>query len=90
MLEVGKTYVYHVSTRRILTISTLLMLCSQRTTRKFRYGVLSKQSRGFSKGQEVRANVGHPFVVGHLQGSVDIVGNGGGEKQLTFQLVYFV
>jgi hypothetical protein len=90
MLEAGKTYVYHVSTRRILTLSTLLTLCSQRTMRKFQYGVLSKQRRGFSKGQEVRANVEHPFVVGHLQGSVDLIGNGYGEKQLTFQLVHFV
>jgi hypothetical protein len=51
-------------------LSTLLTLCSQRTTRKIQYGVLSKKSRGFPKGQEVRANVEHPFVVGHLQGSV--------------------
>ncbi len=71
MLEVGKTYVYHVSTRT-LTLSTLLTLRSQRTTQKFQCGVLSKQSRGFSKGQEVRANVERPFVVGHLQGSVGL------------------
>jgi hypothetical protein len=51
-------------------LSTLHTLCSQRTTRKFQYGVLSKQSRGLSKGQEVRASVEHPFVVGHLHGSV--------------------
>ena len=80
MLEVGKTYVYHVSTRRILTISTLLTLCSQRTARKFQYGVLSKQSRDYSKGQEVRANFEHPFVVGHLQGKVYLVGTEVGES----------
>ena len=74
----------------IQTLSTLLTLCSQRTTRKFQYGVLSRQSRGFSKSQEVRANVEHPFVVGHLRGSVDLVGNESGEKQLTIQLVHFV
>jgi hypothetical protein len=50
-------------------LSTLQTLCSQRTTRKFQYGVLSN---GFSKGQEVRANVEHPFVVGRLQGSVGL------------------
>jgi hypothetical protein len=55
-------------------LSTLQMLCSQRTTRKFHYGVLSN---GFSKGQEVRANVEHPFqpgpfVVGRLRGSVGL------------------
>ncbi len=43
--------------------------------RKFQYDGLSKRSRGFSKGQEVRANVEHPFVAGHLQGSVGL-GNG--------------
>ena len=53
-------------------LSTLLTLCSQRTRWKFQYGVLSKQSRGFSKGQEVRANVEHPIVVGHLQDSVGL------------------
>ena len=72
MLEVGKTYVCHVSIRKTLTLSTLLTLCPQRTTRKFQYGVLSKRSRGFSKGQEVRANVEHPFVVEHLQRSVSL------------------
>jgi len=55
----------------------------------FQYGVLSKQSRGFSKGQEVRANVEHPFVVGHLKGSVGL-GSGRWEQQQTFNLVYFV
>jgi hypothetical protein len=67
-----KTYVCHVSTRRTLTLSTLLTLCSRRTTRKFQYGVFSKQNRGFLKDQEVRANVEHPFVVGHLQSSVSL------------------
>ena len=83
MVEVGKTYVSHVSTRRTLTLSTLLTHCCQRTTRKFQYDVLSKRSRGFSKGQEVRANVGHPFVVGHLQGSVGFgsVEGGGNNKR---------
>jgi hypothetical protein len=72
MLEVGKTYVYRVSTRRTLTLPTLRTLYSQRTTRQ--YGLLSKLSRGLSKGQEVRASVEHPFVVGHLQGSVGLGG----------------
>ena len=89
MLEIGKTYVCHVSTRVTLTLSTQLKLCPQRTTRRSHYGVLSKRSRGFSKGQEVRANVEHPFVVGHLQGSVGL-GSGRWELQQTFDLVHFV
>ena len=75
MLVVGKTYVYHVSTRRTLTLSTLLTLCSQRTTRKFQHGVLSKQSRGLSTGQEVKANVERSFVAGHLA-AVLVAGDG--------------
>ncbi len=70
-------------------ISTLSTLCSQRTTRKFQHDVLSKQSRGFSKGQEVTANVEHPFVAGHLQRSVSI-GNWGWGMTQTFHLVHFV
>jgi hypothetical protein len=42
---------------------------------KFQYDGLSKRSRDFSKGQEVRANVERPFVAGHLQRSVGL-GNG--------------
>ncbi len=40
---------------------------------KFRHDVLSKRSRGLSTGQGVLANVEHPFVAGHLQGSVTVV-----------------
>ena len=55
----------------------------------FQYGVLSKQSRDFSKGQEARANVEHPFVAGHLNGSVGLA-SGRWEQQHTFHLIHFV
>ena len=42
----------------------------------FQRGVLSKQSRGLSTGQEVKANVEHFFVAGHLQAAVLVAGNG--------------
>jgi hypothetical protein len=48
--------------------------------------VLSKQSCGLSTGREAKANVEHPFVVGHLQ-AVLVAGNGGqGEKNKRFIL----
>jgi hypothetical protein len=59
--------VCHVSTVTTLSISNLPICCSERTTFRFLYGDLSKRCGDSLKGQEERANVGHPFGIGHLQ-----------------------
>jgi len=58
--------------------------------RKFQHGALSKQSRGSSMGQEVKAIVEHSFVAPHLQ--VVLVGGKRkvGRKERTFYLVHFI
>jgi hypothetical protein len=40
--------------------------------RQFRRGALSKQSHDLSMGREGKANVGHPVVTGHLQGTLTV------------------
>ena len=50
-----------------LSISNLPICCSERTIFRFLYGDLSKRCGDSLKGQEERANVGHPFGIGHLQ-----------------------
>jgi hypothetical protein len=45
---------------------------SQRTIRPIQHGVLSKQSHDSLMGREGKANVGHPFAAGHLQGTVSL------------------
>jgi hypothetical protein len=44
----------------------------QRTTRRFQYGVLSKQNHDSMMGLEGKANIGHPFATGHLQSTTGI------------------
>ena len=85
-----EAYVSHGSTGGTSSISTLLELHSQGTTRKSQLGVFSKQSRDLSKGQEVTANVERPVVGGHLHGNVELDNERRGKKQQTFHLVYFI
>jgi len=85
-----EAYVSHGSTGGTSSISTLLELHSQGTTRKSQLGVFSKQSRDLSKGQEVTANVERPVVGGHLHGNVELDNERRGKKQQTFHLVHFI
>jgi hypothetical protein len=57
---------------------------------QFLYVVLSKRSFDSSTDQGETATVGHPYAAGHLQNTVGLGNEMGGEKQQTFDLVRFV
>ena len=65
-LAAREAYVCHGSIIVTLSISNLSLPRSQRTISQILHGVLRKQYRGSSKGQEEKAKVGHPFGIDHL------------------------
>ena len=67
-----KPYVSHGSTRMTLSFSNPLMHHSQRTTKRFQCGVLSRKVHDSLTGQEGKANVGHPLATGRLQDTVSL------------------
>jgi hypothetical protein len=52
------------------SFSILSMHQSQKTMTQFQCGVLFEQSHDSLTGREGKANLGHPFATGHLQGTV--------------------
>ena len=57
---------------------------------RFLYAVHSKRSHGSSTDQGETASVECPFAAGHLQNTVSLGNERGGEKPQMFHLVHFV
>jgi hypothetical protein len=80
LIIVRKTYTFRESTGGTPSPSILLTHCSRRTMLRFLYVVLSKRSSDSSRDQGETASVERPFAAGHLQNTVGLGNERGGEK----------